>query len=400
MERRRYRDLKSVIRAVGQIGLILFLFGNPTCVAAQVFSVNLIGYSSRPIHMVAPLTAAYISNPLNTIDNRLSTILRGVPDGTVLFLHRNGAFETYEYLGGGWDPEDAILHPGEGAILHLDRNAASNPTVLLVIGEVPQGTLVNPIPPGESLRASKAPIAGPITTQLGLNPRDSDVLYLFNETTQTEEVYVYFLDFGWDPSEPFLRVGQSFRYLNASGTVNNWTQTFHPLLYRASDKMPAAPSSIYTPPSASLLCPAGPARLSIRRNPSQVQITWQVPLDDSQRPIEDYRLESRSNLVTGVWSQIAGPQPVTLPTSNAHSFFRLSAIPQNSNPPKLFFKTCVASALGLYWHRTFTGYRVEQTDSLLSPSWTPVPQSRVDTNGFWQVGVPIEVALRFFRLTP
>jgi hypothetical protein len=388
------------MRILGQMGLVVFLSTAVTRLAAQVYSVNIVGYSSRTIPLVAPVTAAYISNPLYTIDDRLSTILSGVPEGTVILLHRNGAFETYEYLGGAWDPADAILHPGEGAIIYLDRNAVSNPTVLRVIGEVPQGTLVNPIPPGESLRASIVPRFGRISTDLGLIPREGDELFLFNETTQSEEAYVY-IEGVWisaldgNPSEPIVRVGQCFRYLNASGTVNNWTQIFN-VNFRASEGPPVTASSTYPLPSASLLCPVGPAGLIVRRTSSQVQVTW--PLEFSR-----YQLQSSTNLATGVWSQvnqtpvtIGERLQVTLPTSGRQSFFRLRSM--TGSAPELFTKTCAASALGLYWHRSFTGYRVDQTDSVTSPSWTPVPQTTVDTNGFWQVSVPFQVQLRFFRL--
>src|SRR5262245_4137529 len=307
------------MRITGQIAVVLFLFGTLTRLAGQVYSVNLVGYSSRTIPLVTNVTQAYISNPLYSIDDRLSSILRGVPDGTMLLLHRNGGFEVYVYDLGLWVPEDTTLHPGKGAILFLDRSAASNPTFLRVSGEVPQGMVVNPIPPGESLRASILPIEGRITTDLKLNPGDFDTLYLFNQTTQSEDAYIYDPDFGWVPFEPIIPIFTSFRYVNESGSVNNWTQIFS-LPFRASDSTPVTASSTYPLTSTSLLCPVGPVRLSIRRIPSQVQVSW--PLE-----FNSYQLQSSAN-PTGLWSQVSQPPAtigerlqVTLSTSSARSFY-------------------------------------------------------------------------------
>jgi hypothetical protein len=187
---------------------------------AQVYSVNAVGYVniSIPIHPTASATFALISNPLNGTNNLLSTILPAPPEGTSVYLFRGGSFEIRGYSFGAWDGESTINH-GEGFFVGLDP-AAPNPTVLTFVGEVPQGTLNNPIPVGFSLRASIVPQAGALQGNLGLVPSEGDTVYKFNVATQGYTISGY--SFGdWDNGDPQIAVGESFWYLNANTEFMN-----------------------------------------------------------------------------------------------------------------------------------------------------------------------------------
>jgi hypothetical protein len=101
------------------------------------------------------------------------------------------------------------------------------------VGEVPQGTLSNPLPQNYSLRSSIVPQAGGITSVLGLTAENNDTVYFFNPATQTYgPALTYFVDPGppptgvWFPNEPTPAVGQGFWFKNNTGTARNWNRTF------------------------------------------------------------------------------------------------------------------------------------------------------------------------------
>jgi hypothetical protein len=191
---------------------------------AQVYSVNAVGYVnvSIPIAAGRASTFALISNPLNGTNNLLTTVLSAPPDNTRIYLFRSGGFEIREFSFGAWDG-DTTINPGEGFFIELDAASAPNPAVLTFVGEVPQGTLVNSIPNGFSLRASIVPQAGLLSTDLGLTPGDGDRVYRFNRVTQGYLISEY--SFGdWD-SQPTVEVAESFWYENMS-PAQDWSRTF------------------------------------------------------------------------------------------------------------------------------------------------------------------------------
>lgn len=195
---------------------------------AQVYSVNAVGYVniSIPKKAGAPVTYAILANPLNGTNNLLSTILPTPPDGTSVYLFRNGAYEVPSYIDGvGWIGDTAV-NPGEGFFVALDNATAPDPTVLTFVGEVPQGNLVNPVPSNYSIRSSMVPQSGLITTTLLLTPNDGDNLYKFDPVTQSYVVYSYLLGVGWLDTEPTIAVGEGFFYQNTTPQTMQWTRTF------------------------------------------------------------------------------------------------------------------------------------------------------------------------------
>jgi hypothetical protein len=138
-------------------------------------------------------------------------------------LFRNGGFEAAEFSFGSWDV-DKTVNPGEGFFIELDSASAPNPTVLTFVGEVPQGTLVNSIPVGFSLRASMVPQAGLLTSDLGLTLVDDARVYRFDRAAQAYVAYEF--SFGdWD-NQPSVGVAESFWIENLSAGPVNWNRTF------------------------------------------------------------------------------------------------------------------------------------------------------------------------------
>ncbi|MCX6926455.1 MAG: hypothetical protein NT154_25090 [Verrucomicrobia bacterium] len=158
-----------------------------------------------------------LANPLNGTNNNLNTILP-LPDAYLgTFIERwdvaSQRFVTNVFQGAaaGWVPA-ASLNPGEGFFIHP---VGPDPLVIIWIGEAPEGTLVNPLPPAglRALRASIVPQTAPIgdpsnaSTTLGFPAEDGDILELFDSGTQQFKTsYDYLLGFGWESATSTIPV--------------------------------------------------------------------------------------------------------------------------------------------------------------------------------------------------
>jgi hypothetical protein len=207
--------------------------GLSATMAQSVFSVNAVGYVNVPLVPGFQIVA----NPLNNSNNLLSVILPSVANNTTVYRF-NPTNQTFLNAStffvdpgppevGVWFP-DATLIPGEGAFF-----SSAVAQTLTFVGEVPQGSLSNPLPQNYSLRSSIVPQSGGITSVLGLTAENNDTVYFFNPATQTYgPALTYFVDPGpppvgvWFPSEPSPAVGQGFWFKNNTGTARNWTRTF------------------------------------------------------------------------------------------------------------------------------------------------------------------------------
>ena len=207
--------------------------------SAQVFSVNAVGY----VNLALPVGFSMIANPLNGVNNKLDTILP-LPDaaeGTEMYRFANGAFgDVITFYGGGvgWftsnpDPNWTVLNPGEGVFI---RPIAA--MTITFVGEVPQGTLSNPVSAGFSIRSSQVPQqarlgATGVAGTLNFPAADTDNVYVFNSATQSyKDVYTYYggTDNFWfsnadaDPAGPLIAVGTSF--WSQKTTAAAWGRTF------------------------------------------------------------------------------------------------------------------------------------------------------------------------------
>jgi hypothetical protein len=129
---------------------------------------------------------------------------------------------AFDEIVGGWDPltvAQKTVTPGEGVFVRV-----SGPTTVTFVGEVPQGTLNNPLPVGLSIKSSMVPQEG-TAAELGLVGGDGDQLYQWNSATQAYATSTFDeILGGWDPALGKLKVGEAFFLRkNAAGT---WTRTF------------------------------------------------------------------------------------------------------------------------------------------------------------------------------
>jgi hypothetical protein len=112
--------------------------------------------------------------------------------------------------------------PGEGVFVRKPSTAST--INLTFVGEVMQGTLVNPVAIGFDIYSGMVPQAGGITTVHNYQPANQDVVYKFNGTNYTSKTWLQTLN-RWNPAgEPTVEVGEAV-FIN-SKTVKNWTRDF------------------------------------------------------------------------------------------------------------------------------------------------------------------------------
>lgn len=209
--------------------------GITTCMA-EVYSINAVGY----VNLTLPGNNFFslIANPLNGVDNKLSTIIPAPPEGTSI-LKWNPAAQTFTDPDtffpafGGWVDSSyaasmTTLSPGEGAFIQMPEAAT-----LTFVGEVPQGQLSAPVPVNFSIMSQLTPQEiGLGATQFPAGEGDS-VLFWDNNTQGYLDPLSFFSAFGgwvdtsYTPADPTPKVGQAFFYSRdpANGSTT-WTRTF------------------------------------------------------------------------------------------------------------------------------------------------------------------------------
>jgi hypothetical protein len=216
---------------------------------AQVFSVNAVGYVKLTI---GAGNLALIANPLNGVNNNLNTILP-LPDGSdgVTIYRFDTGTQNYSdaitfLTGAGWltanpDPNALVVNPGEGFFI---QNILGTALDLTFVGDVPQGSLANPVPGNGalSIRSSQVPqqaALGDAATAgtLGFPAVEGDTVYIFDVTIQNyKDAYAYLgtpgVDGLWlnasdpNPTGPVLPVANSFFVQKAGAASQSWNRTF------------------------------------------------------------------------------------------------------------------------------------------------------------------------------
>src|SRR6185369_9247800 len=127
---------------------------------AQVYSVNAVGYVNKTFPNGG---LALVSNPLNTTNNTLNSILPNVPVDTQMYRFNGASYNDAEFfvdtstgwLDGGGNPSTTVLKPGEGFFLAFPPGSGS--VTVMFVGGLPQGSLTNRVPAGVAIRAQQGP---------------------------------------------------------------------------------------------------------------------------------------------------------------------------------------------------------------------------------------------------
>lgn len=190
---------------------------------AQVFSVNAVGY----INVAVPPGFSLIANQLNNGGNTVPTLMPTAPAGTTIYKFNGTGYDivSFDDLDNAWAPAAAAnamtLNPGEGAFIRNPTAAAFNVTF---VGEVPTGSLSNPIPAGFSIRSSQVPQAGRLTADLGFPGKAGDTIYQFENGAYKISTFDD-LDNAWSPADPAIKVAESF--FVRKGAADTWARTFN-----------------------------------------------------------------------------------------------------------------------------------------------------------------------------
>jgi hypothetical protein len=187
---------------------------------------------------------------LNQTNNSLNAILPLTDpyDGTILYRYDvpgQNYSDAYTFFGGGvgWfnqnDP-NPTFNPGEGMFIFPQ---GPDPLNVTFVGEVPQGTLSNPLPPANlvSIRSSIVPqtarLGDAVTAgTLQFAAEDGDNVYIFDAASQGfSDAYTYFDMVGWfnqndpaaTPNGPNIPVATGF-FIQKSSTATKtaWVRTF------------------------------------------------------------------------------------------------------------------------------------------------------------------------------
>ena len=197
---------------------------------AQVYSANVVGY----INSTVPVGLSLIANQLdNKAGNKLGEVLPVLPDGSFVHFYVGGAagYKSISYFGGPESDADTPFGPGTGAFLEIPAGTAEADRKITFVGEVLQGAASNgSIPNGLSIISSKTPRAGKVSTDLKFpsgDALDGSLLYKYINTAAKKDYEAYSIFGSWEGGiEPSVAVGESFFFLNASGSAQAWNQDF------------------------------------------------------------------------------------------------------------------------------------------------------------------------------
>jgi hypothetical protein len=180
--------------------------------AQAVYSQNIVGY----VNLTVPTGYSMIANPLDGVDAALPTIFPAPPEETTIFKFTGAGYISASFIDGVWEGSPITLAPGEGAFI---LNPAA-PFVNTFVGEVVLNSN-NQIPAGYSIRASSVPQAGGLSSVLEFPAAEEDTIFQF---TGLGYVSSSFIDGAWEPSEPDIKIGESFFVLKQASA--NWTRNF------------------------------------------------------------------------------------------------------------------------------------------------------------------------------
>jgi hypothetical protein len=183
----------------------------------------------------------FVANQLNATDNTGSTnnsltnVVINPPEGTRAWrwdvTNQVFSLPATFHTNGGWNT-NFDCPPGKGFVIFANSQWSNT-----FVGQVPNGSLTNFVAGGNffSLLASKIPVPGKLSADLGFPGTDGDDVYLFRAIPQSyTDAFTYFTNYGWfDPKGiegiggPGVQLGESF-FVQNPGAGTNWVVQFEP----------------------------------------------------------------------------------------------------------------------------------------------------------------------------
>jgi hypothetical protein len=193
-------------------------------VAGGVVSDNIVGY----VNTTLPPGLSLITNPLRNTTNTLGHLFPAPPDGTQVYRldGTNYAVSTFDAMAGAWSNPALELLPGDGFFV---RNPSGAAFINTFVGEVLIGTLVNPLPAGNSLQADMVPQGGSINSIHRVPGQSGDRAYKFAPAPDGTEGWIesaFDTDLNqWVP-DLFIQVGEGFMVYKQA--PQDWVRIFSP----------------------------------------------------------------------------------------------------------------------------------------------------------------------------
>jgi hypothetical protein len=177
---------------------------------SPVHSANIVGYANLSL----PPGLSLIANPLYYTNNTVAFWWPNAPDGAQVlkYIPDTGDYEvsTFDGVSSTWSNPEFEIGIGQGFFF---RNTSSENILQTFIGEVLQGTLVNPLPAGLSMKGSLLPQAGSINTPHNIPGMDGDLIKFWVNDGHGGGDYILSVfraaEGGWVP-DLTLGVGQGF----------------------------------------------------------------------------------------------------------------------------------------------------------------------------------------------
>jgi len=201
--------------------------------SAQTYSLNVVGYVNLTLTNGYNLIANQLDLDGTMTNNTLYSVLgTNLPNNTKVWTYTPGGYSFCTFLSasskwsGTTNPANAALSPGQGVFVQIPA-AASYPQNVTLVGQVIQGTNVQPIIAGYQCISAIPPIGGSFQTNIatGYNPANNDKLWIWNPSSQGYTFKTYLTaSASWGGGSPVFNVGQAF-FLQAK-VATNWVQAF------------------------------------------------------------------------------------------------------------------------------------------------------------------------------
>jgi hypothetical protein len=227
------------MRTKALLGLAALAVSAATCVAQNVYSLNIVGYVNVDVKTGLNL----ISVPLKPSDGNKNIT------NTIVLPDTAENSEIYKWTGTGWSTDIPTWIAGFGwfsaqpVTMELGEAFFLKSTVdtkVTFVGEVETGDAIPyTMKPGINVVANKVPVeeSWPGKTGTVVNGKEGDNIYTWTPGGNAwSSPWSYITDYGWfgpgtaDPVEgPVLKVGSGVVYQVASPTANTtWTRSFTP----------------------------------------------------------------------------------------------------------------------------------------------------------------------------
>lgn len=207
---------------------MLGIAGVASSFAQNVYSVNVVGYMTLTLSNSFSLIANQLDDGAGNV---VTNLLGGttIPGGTKIYKFNGTSYDILTWNGvplNRWTPATLAgtmtMAPGEGVF--VKNPTAPTPITVTFVGEVMQGTLVNPVAAGFDVYSGMVPQDGGIAAVHGFVPQGNDYVYKFNGVTYGVYKYNGAPLNRWTPSEPQLTVGEAV-FMKAVA-ARDWTRTF------------------------------------------------------------------------------------------------------------------------------------------------------------------------------